>query len=164
MKAERFKENSFPESHPIFTRACTDPCPVPQKHLTRLHLSGKTDCLVNEMSQADTAWAVRGLFPNYLKWLSTGTEPINNKEHFGRLEAASGACGSFPVQRTHARELHLLGCALQNKWVTKAISPGQFVLCGSQITVAVGGASESSLVGVELSVRCCRLTAKRKLA
>lgn len=71
MKAGRFEENCFRESHPIFTRALTDTCPVPQKHLTRLHFSGKIDCLVNEMSWANTAVALRGLFPNYLKRLST---------------------------------------------------------------------------------------------
>lgn len=102
MKAERFNENCFPESHPIFTHARTDTCPVPQKHLTRLHFSGRTDCLVNEMSWANAALALRGLFPNYLKRLSTRAETINNKEHFGKLETASWALGNFPVQSTDA--------------------------------------------------------------
>lgn len=89
MKAERFEENYFPESHPIFTCAHTGTCPVPQKHLTRLHLSGKIDCLINEMSWTNIALALRGLFPNYLKRLSTRAETINNKQRFGKLETAS---------------------------------------------------------------------------
>lgn len=102
MKAERFKENCFPESHPIFTRAHTDTRAVPQKHLTRLHFSGKTHCLVNEVSWANTALALRGLFPNYLKRLSTRAETTNNREHFGKLDTASCALGNFPVQSRDA--------------------------------------------------------------
>lgn len=131
MKAERFEENCLPESHHIFTCAHTDTCPVPQKPLTRLHFSGRIDCLINEMSWSNTALALRGLFPNYLRRLSTRTETINNKEHFGKLEIASWALGNFPVQSTDTElwEFHLLEVVPPNKWVIKAVSKGKFVLC-----------------------------------